>query len=76
MTTSFFEVKLEDDPLLAGGGAGVNGYAANCDGDDDNSSSNDHEDEDRSELFDEAANQVSYLPSLLCVGEKFISILF
>jgi hypothetical protein len=76
LTTSFFEVKLEDDPLLAGGGAGGNDYAANCDGDDDNASSNDHENEDGCELFDETANQVSYLPSLLCVGEKFISILF
>jgi hypothetical protein len=59
LTTSFFEVKLEDDPLLAGCGAGGNDYAANCDGDDDdNASSNDHEDEDGSELFDETANQV------------------
>jgi hypothetical protein len=62
LITSFFEVKLEDDPLLAGG----NDYAANCDGGDDNASSNDHEDEDGSELFDETANQVTYLlPSLL-----------
>ncbi len=68
LTTSFFEVKLEDDPLLAG--AGGNDYAANCHGDDDdNASSNDHEDEDGSELFDETANQVTYLPvltSLIC----------
>ncbi len=73
MTTSFFEVKLEDDPLLAGGGAGGNDYAANCDGDDDNASSNDHEDEDRSELFHEAANQVPVtylLPSLLCFIQR------
>jgi hypothetical protein len=74
LITSFFEVKLEDDPLLAG--AGGSDYAANCDGDDDNASSNDHGDEDGSERFDETANQVSYLPSLLCVGEKFISVLF
>ncbi len=68
MTTSFLEVKLEDDPLLAGDGAGRNDYAANCDGDDDNAISNDHEDEDGSELFEEAANQVTYLlPSLLCL---------